>query len=169
MKRASGLKLRRARPEDLDAVCSLPANRREAFWTFPAHSYPVRPGELSQNLQSRFDPTVAELNGRLAGFANLYRVIEGESCYVGNLVVGPQHRRRGVAGRLLKAMAARAREAYQARSLCVSCFNDNLGGLFFYHGLEFVPFALEPLVDWDREPVALIHFRRAVEGLAANG
>jgi ribosomal protein S18 acetylase RimI-like enzyme len=163
------LVFRPAGRRDFSEVRLLPEDRREAFWVFPAHNYPIQVSELARNMKSRRDVTVAEYAGAVVGFANLYHVAQGRSCFVGNLSVSSRLRRRGVARRLLGAMAGKARSGYGVQDIHVSCFSDNLKGLLFYQQLGFEPYGMQPQMDWDLEPALLIHLRRGVRALELMG
>jgi ribosomal protein S18 acetylase RimI-like enzyme len=165
----SDLVFRPAQHQDFAEVLRLPADRREAFWIFPAHKYPIQVSELAWNMKNRRDVTVAECAGVVVGFANLYHVCQGGNCFVGNLSVSNRLRRRGVARRLLAAMAEKARAQYNVQDIHVSCFCDNLSGLSFYHNLKFEPYAMQPQVDWDLAPLFLIHLRRGAKELELMG
>ncbi|MFN0170568.1 MAG: GNAT family N-acetyltransferase [Bryobacteraceae bacterium] len=80
--------IRRATPEDLEAIARIQAGCPEAA------QWP--PGDYL-----RCDCRVAELDGRVAGFAVFRRLGPGEAEIL-NLAVDPDCRRRGVASDLLR-------------------------------------------------------------------
>lgn len=107
------------------------------------------------------DCTVAELDGRPAGFANFYRFESGGRCAIGNVVVAPAARGQGVAGRLVLHMVGLARTRYRAAEVTLACFSDNALALLLYTRLGFVPFAVEESQDWQGRRVALVQLRYA--------
>ena len=77
---------------------------------------------------------VAELGGRPAGYAGMHCVLD--ECYVANVAVFPQYRRRGVARALMENLIAFARE-YGERFLTLEVRPSNAAGLALYAGLGF--------------------------------
>jgi hypothetical protein len=51
-------------------------------------------------------------------------------------------------------------EKHHAKAVSVSCFNQNTAGLLFYPALGFRPYDVEQRIDYNGNPVALIHLRR---------
>ena len=94
-------------------------------------------GQLAAAIAERRESTVAELDGRIAGFANFYQWQHGEFCALGNLMVAPWARSRDVAQYLVEVMETLARQRYKAPLMKVSCFNANAGGLLLYTRLGY--------------------------------
>ena len=92
----------------------------------------------------------------MLAFANFYQWEQGGTCSLGNVLVSPGARGRGVARYLVEQMMALARSRHQAREMKVSCFNHNTAGLLLYPGLGFVPFGIEERQDPDGNRVALV-------------
>jgi len=143
---------------DLKTICAFPQNMDELFYFFPKAAYPLTPGQLQTAIDKRSDSTVVELNGDVAGFANFYRWQDG-TCCIGNAVVSPLARGRGVAEYLIKTMMHLAGIKHAAKTIEVSCFNGNTAGILLYKKLGFSPFDIEERQDPKGERVALIHMR----------
>ena len=148
--------------DDLPEVVTFPQNADELFFCYPKAIWPLDVEQLAAAMAERCDSTVALLDGRVAGFANFYQWQQGESCALGNLMIAPWARGRGVARYLVTAMEQLARERHQASRMRVSCFNANSAGLLLYPALGY---ALSGLVE-RRDPqgarVALLQFAKAL-------
>jgi ribosomal protein S18 acetylase RimI-like enzyme len=107
---------------------------------------------------------VIEGDGVIVGFANFYKAQYRGICALGNVVVAPAARGKGVARYLVQCMIALAREQFAAREVWVSCFNHNIAGLLLYPQLGFVPFGIEERRAADGSRVALVQMK-----LQANG
>jgi RimJ/RimL family protein N-acetyltransferase len=158
---------RHVRPEDVPRICSFPRSAEELFFLFPKASWPLTPEQLQRAIDQRFDSTVVLLGGQVCGFANFYvREVRG-GCAIGNVVVAPDLRGKGVGRYLIETMATTALRKHEAREVRISCFNGNVGGLLLYAKLGFVPYAVERRLDPAGERVALIHMRLS-DGAAAR-
>lgn len=142
---------------DLRVVCGFAQDAQELFFFFPKARFPLTPLQLSQAVAERADATVVELDGRVAAFANFYRWEFEGRCSIGNVVVAPAARGRGVARYLMTQMIDLALTQYRAREVTVSCFNQSAAGLLLYPRLGFEPFAIEERADQQGNRVALIH------------
>lgn len=144
---------------DIPLICTFPQTAEELFHLHPKASFPLTPDQLTAAIELRADSTVVVGGGEVLGFANFYRWESGGACVIGNVVVAPQARRRGVGRYLINAMLDIAFSKHKAADVIVSCFSTNVGGLLFYYKLGFRPFALEERVDAEGRQVALIHMR----------
>lgn len=151
---------RPVRASDLPLICSFPQNAEELFYLFPTAEYPLTVSQLSAALGERIAPTVVENGGMVVAFADLYRVKQQEYCNIGNVIVAPEARGRGMARYLITQMIKIARKRQGAQQVRLSCFSHNTAALLLYAGLGFVPFALEERRDWRGERVALVHLRK---------
>ena len=79
---------------------------------------------------------------------------------MGNVLVSPGARGRGVARFLVQQMMDLARSRHQAREMKVSCFNHNTAGLLLYPRLGFVPFGIEERQGPAGQRVALVQMRQ---------
>lgn len=155
------LKYRPFFSSDLQTICSFPQNMEELFYFFPKATYPLTPEQLQMAIDQRSDSTVIEQNGDVVGFANFYRW-QGRKCCIGNVVVSPLARGRGVAEYLIKTMIHLAGIKHAAKIIEISCFNGNTAGILLYRKLGFIPFDIEARQSPDGKRVALIHMRHQV-------
>ena len=129
--------------DDIEAICSFVQDARELFFMFPKAQYPLTETQLSNAIAQRFDSTVVEAGNSVVGFANFYRAETGGVCCIGNVIVAPEARGKGVASFLVETMTALASDRYAAAEVQISCFNENTAGLLLYPRLGFLPFAIE--------------------------
>lgn len=146
--------------QDLAAICAFAPSAQELFFFYPKASHPFTPQQLQAAIDQRSDSTVVELDGQVVAFANFYRWEIGGSCAIGNLIVAPSARGRGVARYLIEQLVAIAFTRHQAREVTVSCFHQNIAGLLLYPKLGFIAYGVEERQDKSGQRVALIHLRR---------
>jgi ribosomal protein S18 acetylase RimI-like enzyme len=149
--------------KDLPLICSFPKNAAELFYMFPAATYPLTVEQLEQAISERSDSTVVQRDGKVVGFANFYLWEKGGTCSIGNVIVAPSARGRGVGRYLMKVMLDIAYEKHQASEVTLSCFNDNIDGLLFYPPLGFEPYSIEERPDWKGRRKVLINMRHKRE------
>ncbi|MGE7992961.1 GNAT family N-acetyltransferase [Pseudomonas sp. NPDC089554] len=153
---------RPVRTSDIPTLCCFPQGPDELFYMFPKAIYPLTPAQMSEAIAQRSGSTVVEGNGVVLGFANFYKVEQGGVCALGNVVVAPPARGRGVASYLVRCMIDLAREQFAAREVWASCFNHNTAGLLLYPRLGFVPFGIEERQAPDGGRVALVQMKLAL-------
>ncbi len=143
-------------------LCELLADPAELFRVYPAGTAPFDSAQLQGLLREREDVTVIEVDGSVAGFAGLYNVCP-ESAFIGNLVIAPRWRGRGIGLKLLQHMLGliAARAIPEAR---LSVFVDNANALRLYHRNGFIPFAMEERIAPDRRVVMLLHMKKLICG-----
>lgn len=144
--------------KDLPLICAFPRDEDELYFMYPKAAFPLTPDQLRDAISQRSDSTVAELDGEPAAFANFYRWGK-DGCAIGNVIVSPAVRGKGVARYLIAQMVGIAFSKYAAKEVTVSCFNRNVAGLLLYPKLGFVPYAIEERKAKDGTPAALIHMR----------
>jgi GNAT superfamily N-acetyltransferase len=149
--------------DDVPLLCTFPQSAEELYFLFPKATWPLTPGQLREAIARRFDSTVVLVDGAVSGFANFYLREPGGACAIGNVVVAPDARGRGVGAFLIETMARTALVAHGATEVRISCFNGNVAGLLLYAKLGFVPFAVERRLDPAGARVALVHMRLAEE------
>ena len=145
--------------KDIQLICGFPQSEDELFFLFPKAEFPLAPSQLLDAIAQRSDSTVVELDGEVVAFANFYRWELGGCCSIGNVIVSPAARGRGVGRYLIEQMIALAFSKHQATEVTVSCFNQNVAGLLLYPKLGFQPYAIEERKDKKGNRVALIHMR----------
>lgn len=144
---------------DIQLICDFPQNEDELFFLFPKATFPLTSSQLHDAIAQRSDSTVIELGGKVVAFANFFRWKTGGCCSIGNVVVSPTARGRGVCRYLIEHMIGLAFTKHQATEVTVSCFNQNVAGLLLYPQLGFQPYAVEERKDKKGNRVALIHLR----------
>ena len=152
----ANLQHRPATTADLGTVAGFPQNVDELFFCYPKATWPLDIGQLAAALAERRESTVIELGGRVAAFANFYQWQHSEFCALGNLMVAPWARSRGVAQYLVEVMEDLARERYKAPLMKVSCFNANAAGLLLYTRLGYQPRAIVERLSPEGRRIALI-------------
>jgi ribosomal protein S18 acetylase RimI-like enzyme len=153
----SVLSHRPVRPEDLPLICAFPRDDRELFFMFPKAEYPLTVEQLKASVDARFDSTTFLCDGVPAGFANFYICQPGDTCSIGNVIVDPTRRGMGIGSYLINTMIEIAMEKYRVKNVQLSCFNQNVDGLFLYQKLGFKPTFFEDRVDKQGSRVASIH------------
>ena len=145
--------------QDIQLICGFPQSEDELFFLFPKAEFPLSPSQLQNAIAQRSDSTVVGLGGEVVAFANFYRWEAGGCCSIGNVIVSPAARGRGVGRYLIERMIIIAFSKHQAAEVTISCFNQNVVGLLLYPKLGFQPYAVEERKDKKGNRVALIHMR----------
>ncbi|WP_205297651.1 GNAT family N-acetyltransferase [Pantoea sp. Cy-639] len=83
--------------DDIPTICQFPQGPDELFYMFPKATYPLTPAQLADTIAQRSGSTVIEGDGVIVGFANLYKAQYRGICALGNVVVAPAARGKGVA------------------------------------------------------------------------
>jgi RimJ/RimL family protein N-acetyltransferase len=165
---AGALAHRGVHAADVARICTFPQSAEELFFLFPRATHPLTPDQLQRAIDQRFDSTVVLLDGEPAGFANFHvREVEG-TCSIGNVMVAPEARGKGVGRYLIETMASLALRRHRAREVRISCFNANVAGRLLYSKVGFLPYGVERRLDPAGGRVALVHMqlsREAVERL----
>ncbi|OEC34756.1 L-amino acid N-acyltransferase YncA [Pseudomonas cuatrocienegasensis] len=154
------LSTRPAEAADLAEVVGFVQNADELFYAYPKASWPLGIGQLAAAMAERRDSTVVCLDDRVAGFANFYQWQHGDYCALGNIMVAPWARGKGVAQHLIEAMETLARLHYKAREMRVSCFSANSAGLLLYSRLGYQLSGLVERQDHRQQRVALMQFSK---------
>lgn len=157
------LRSRPAVAADLAAICAFAPSAAELLFFYPKARHPLTPAQLQVAMAQRSDSTVVEEGGEVLAFANFYRWETGGICSIGNVIVAPHARNRGVARYLIEQMLKLAFAKHQACEVQVSCFNQNIAGLLLYSALGFSPFAIEERQDSAGNRLALIHLKHLRE------
>ena len=75
---------------------------------------------------------MVEEAGLVIAFADLFRIKNSRYSNIGNVMVAPEARGRGVGRYLIEQMVSIARTTHGARRIRVSCFNRNTVGMLLY-------------------------------------
>jgi len=148
--------------DDLPVIRDFAGNALELFFFMPNAVFPLSLAQLTGTIKQRTAPTVILYDGNVAGFADLYDCHPGNSCRIGNVIVSPHYRGRGVASHLIQRMVEIATDTFRAAHVELACFNNNTAGLLLYPKLGFQPYAIEPRQGPDGEPLALIQLRLSI-------
>lgn len=119
--------VRPVRPADLDAMAEIDAASFPTLWRYPR-------AMLEASLQQAAHLTAAELDRRLVGYQ--LSTQEGTEGQIVRLAVAPEHRRRGVATRLLADILATFRRG-RVRRLSLNTQSDNLAAQALYERFGF--------------------------------
>lgn len=142
---------------DAEEIVRFPVSADELFFLFPKADYPLKSEVLVNEAKKRSHPTVVLFEGELSGYGNFIKVERGKFCSIGNVVVNPKIRRKGIASYLVNTLTSIAFKELSAKSVKISCFNSNTHGLLLYHKLGFSPSSMEVRKKPNGEQVALIH------------
>lgn len=147
--------------EDLLEICSFPQSAAELFFVSPRFRYPLTPDQILELLTNRFEPTVIieENTGQIVAYANLYD-IKDNSCWLGNVIVSPNHRGRGAADVLINTMIYKVKENYGIKKLLLSCHHTNSRGLAFYNKHQFKPYDMKVIRLEDGDKMITIQMER---------
>lgn len=147
---------------DIETICKFPQNAQELFFMCPKADYPLTKEQLEYILKDRFDPTVFLSGNEIIGFANFYEVKRSEYCSIGNVIVNPDFRSRGVGTSLIEIMENIGRQKYNIQETHLSCFNTNTFGLLLYNKLGYLPYGIEKRTNKRNEISALIKLKKRV-------
>lgn len=153
---------RNVQENDLTAICSFPLNGDELYFMFPKANFPLTLSQLEKAINNRTDSMVALQNEVVVGFANFYEVEPNKHCAIGNVIINPAYRRKGVATYLIGIMENIAHEKYKATETHLSCFNLNTAGLLLYTTLGYIPYEVELRQDKHELPIALIKMKKSI-------
>lgn len=156
----TSLTIRLATPEDYKPIVSLLPTREELFLVHPSGAHPFSVEQLQAIAEARRELTVVVVEGDVVGFANLYDVEPGDRAFIGNVVLHPTCRGRGIGRLLVEHMIRTGREKYRLEQTCISVFAYNTPALLLYSGLGFEPYAMEERGGPGGRRCALIHMKR---------
>ncbi len=156
------LTYRAVEQRDLETICGFPQNARELFYMFPKAEFPLTVEQLAAAVESRLESTVILKGGEIAGFANMYDVVENRYCSIGNVIINPKFRRQGIGEFVMQVMEGIATGKYNVSELRLVCFNGN-PGILLYSKLGYHPYGIKRWTDKENEPVALIEMKRTIK------
>ena len=145
------------RAEDVESICAFAQSTEELFFMFPQATFPLTPDQVREAARLSHDPTVAVMDGRVAGYVDFGEVQAKQFCALGNLAVSPGYRSREVAAYLVGAMVQSAMTRYAVRFVRASCFSHDKAAYQLLHEFGFRPADLAQRLGPDGEPVLLVH------------
>ncbi len=146
-------------PGDLESICTFPQNEEELYYMYPKAIYPLTPGQIEEAVKNRLKPTVILHNQEVVAYANLYD-LDSHSCWLGNVIVSPEYRGKGVAQYLIEVMSRIAKEEFKVRKLKLVCHNTNTRGILFYTKYGFKPYEISLRQKPSGEYIAGIHMEK---------
>ncbi|WP_256757600.1 GNAT family N-acetyltransferase [Cohnella sp. WQ 127256] len=149
---------------DFNQIASFPQSEQELCYMYPKGKYPLNAEQLAEAAAERKSLTVVTDSDEVVAYGNLYNVIVGTECWIGNVIVQPQSRGTGVACLLIQSLMNRAAEEHLVKTVHLVCHNTNTRALFFYQKLGFTPYEIMLVEGYNTEKVAGIKMRIAVEG-----
>lgn len=156
------LSYREVKKTDFETICGFPENPQELFFMFPKAEFPLTVNQLETAVDNRFNSTVVLYDEEVAGFANFYAVKEKEYCSIGNVIVNPKFRNKGIGKFLIKTLESIGTDKYKVSEFRLSCFNTNTKGILLYSKLGYMPYEIEQWTDKQDEVIALIEMKKKV-------
>jgi ribosomal protein S18 acetylase RimI-like enzyme len=153
------MQLRPANETDFEQICRLFTSEEELFWIYPCGRYPFTIDQLQHLSEIRRDLTVAEAQGVIVGFANLYDFAPAQHAFIGNVVVQTRFRGTGVGRSLVGHMLDLTREKYALPEARISVLSHNVKAVLLYSGFGFTPYQVEERRDFSGNRVALLHMK----------
>lgn len=144
---------------DLETLCSFPQNEEELYFMFPKAVYPLTPDQIDEVVRNRLEPTVILCNQEVVSYANFYNH-DGESCWLGNVIVSPDYRGKGASQYLIGIMENIGREKLKVQKLKLVCHNPNTRGILFYIKHGFKPYDISLRVKPSGEYIAGLHMEK---------
>ena len=148
---------------DLEIISKFPQDEFELYFMYPKAIFPLSINQLQISVDNRFDSTVILMENKVVGFANFYEVKTDHYCSIGNVIVDPFFRGKGVGAYLINVMEGIALQKYNVKEIYISCFNSNVTGLLLYNKLGFVPYEIEKRFDRKSFPIALIKMKKELQ------
>jgi len=149
--------------DDLPVICGFAKDADELYYAFPKAKYPLTADQILPSFEGRQGNTTVVFESRVVAFANYISVAQNESVTIGNVLVDPAFRGKGIGRFLIEHMEQTAIRNYKARFCRIPCFNRNTSGLLFYHALGYRPIDGEPRIDYQNIPVYLVHLVKDIK------
>jgi len=146
--------------DDLPQICSFPQNATELYFMYPKAKFPLTFEQLKFNFENRSNSTVFLHGTRIVGYANMYDVEPGNKCTMGNVIIHPEYRGKGVSKYIIQVMEEIASQKYQAKELHLTCFNTNTPALLLYQSTGFTVYAMEKRQDFEGKPIIAINMKK---------
>lgn len=145
---------------DIEEICHFPQSEIELYYMFPITDYPLTKSILVEHLKNRYHSTVFLYDNRICGFANFYGVEKDKQCALGNLVVSPEFRNKGVGQFIIETMELEAQRLYNIKELHIACINENTAGLLLYEKLGYTPFEMSRRLAKDEKIRLMITMKK---------
>lgn len=153
---------RNAKKEDFDLIATFPQNRTEVFYMYPKGLYPLDSEQLYLTSQTRQLTTVIEYEEEVVGYCNVYDLVEGEHCWLGNVIISPRFRGKGAGKYLINLMIERAKKELSVKELRLVCHNTNTKALLLYYKMGFKPYDMKAINDYNNDEIVGIKMTKNV-------
>ncbi len=154
-------KIRAATERDFNGISKLITSREELFRVYPSGTYPFTESQVKVLAQKRRELTVAVNGDEVIGFANLYDDDQKILAFIGNVIITPHHRGKGLGKEIIAYMLEKAFNKHNLPEIRISVFSDNTPALLLYSNFGFLPYDIEERNDSDGNRTALIHMKMA--------
>lgn len=121
----------------INDICSFFTNERELYYSFPKLDFPLSKENFRNAISKRSDLTTVFYDKNIAGFGNLYN--KENECFIGNVIVSPIYRKKGVGRFLINELINIAKNKYKIKTIKLNCWCENSKGLLVYNSLGFIP------------------------------
>ena len=147
---------RDVREEDYPGICRMVRDEEELFLANDKGTYPFTVEQLKELLRRREEPTALMAEGVLAGFADFYRLRKARSVFIGNVMIDPAHRGKGLGRRLMEHMIRLAFVDHDLPKVRVHVYSRNQAALLLYGQLGFKPYGMKIKPDYRGKPAVLL-------------
>jgi len=152
------MKIEKAERNHFEDICKLITSPEEMYLVYPSGRYPLDLVQLEHLKSVRDDLSIISLDNKVIGFANIYDIKEGQSAFIGNVIIDKAQRGKGYGLALIKHMMELIKTKHKALPH-LSVFGNNVKAIMLYKGLGFVPYDVEERNDNTGQKVALFHMR----------
>ena len=142
--------------EDLPSICLLPQNEEELFYMFPSATFPLQVKQMKEIYQKREGHTTFLYDNEIIGYANLYRLEDDDTPYIGHLILSKNYRGKGFGKEIIRIMIRKAYLLYKSDKIKIAVINENTHAFLLYTKLGFYPFKASLRFDKKREQKVLI-------------
>lgn len=116
--------------DDFEGICRLIRSEEELFRVYPGGHYPLTIDQVRELSKYRKDLTVAmDEVSKVVGFANLYNFEPGKTAFVGNVVIDPDYRGKGLGKAIVSHMLEKVFRNYNLPEVQISLSANHVGDL----------------------------------------
>lgn len=151
---------RDAQGADFEQIVHFPKNEDELFFMFPRASYPLTVLQLRECAESRIEPTVFLFKKQIVGYANIIKIEAPIYGSIGNIVVSPNYRGKGLGRYIIDTMSNKLQEKYLVDEIRLACFSTNIAGLILYQRCGFKPHEMEIRSGVKNNKLVLLHLKK---------